>query len=199
MPGTGKQAGIEPTLGRQSGSRTVAAKWLADRRDDADFATPVAVTPALSHFARIVCIDRFQWVDRSDAFEDFSGRQDLVEAPAIGGPDIHIFDESQDMPGTPKVVRHWQNVVVIDTPADHHIDLDRTQSGAVGSFNPRQYIGHRKVDIVHAAKGLIVQGVQTDRDPLQSRSCQGTGLSDQQGGIGCECQFNRFAVDRSQG
>src|SRR5207248_10252796 len=95
-----EKAGIELAVGRETSPRAVLAKRLRHRRDDPDF-TPfsiirIQVAPPLGNLARIVRADRFKRKFASDDADDFSRGHDVVQAPAVGVADVHVFDEAKD-------------------------------------------------------------------------------------------------------
>ena len=57
----GEQAGVETTVGRESGARAIAAEWLRDRRNHADLTAAIGVPPASCHFSPVAGLDRLEW------------------------------------------------------------------------------------------------------------------------------------------
>src|SRR5437762_4996448 len=67
----GEQAGVELAVGGQSRTRALAAERLRHRRDDADLAAAVHITPALRDFAGVVRFGRREREFAADHADDF--------------------------------------------------------------------------------------------------------------------------------
>src|SRR5690606_5968942 len=93
----GEKAGVELTFGGDAGTGAVAAEGLGHRGDDADLAAAVLVTPAFGDFAGVIRVGGFQRQFAGDDVDDLSRADDVIHAPAVGGADVHVFDETQDV------------------------------------------------------------------------------------------------------
>src|SRR5205823_2405043 len=116
-----EEAGVQPTFRGQARARAGPAERLRHAGDEADLAAAVAITPAFGHLAAVVGRDRFDRQDRVDPRGDLAAADDLVELPAVGGADIHEFDEPQDMTGAAKAPGHRFDLVVVDAFLDDHV------------------------------------------------------------------------------
>src|SRR5205807_494334 len=126
---SGEQAGVELALGGQSGPRAVAAEGLGHGGDDTDLsrivATRVGVAPALGDFASVIRVDRLQRQFGTDDAQHFRRRHYVVHPPAVGVPDVHVFDEAQDVAAALEPTRHRQDLALVHAALDDHVDLDR--------------------------------------------------------------------------
>jgi hypothetical protein len=76
------------------------------------------------------------------------------------------------MTGASKVPSHRHDLVVVDATFDNHVDLDCIKPGPGGRVDAVKDIGDRKVDIVHCAKDIVIERIETDRDALQAGAAQ---------------------------
>src|SRR2546430_3947550 len=113
---SGEQAGVELALGGQSGPRAVAAEGLGPGGGDTDLsrivATRVGVAPALGAFASVIRVDRLQRQFGTDDAQHFRRRHYVVHPPAVGVPDVHVFDEAQDVAAALEPTRHRQDLAL---------------------------------------------------------------------------------------
>ena len=103
--------------------------------------------------------------------------------------DVHVFDEAQDVAATLEAPRHRQDLVLIDAALDHHVDLHRCEPGLRRRFDPGENLRHRKIDVVHRPEHLIVERIETYRDPAEPGALQGGSLGRQRGAIGGQRQI----------
>src|SRR5690606_6079367 len=99
-----EEARIELALGRQPCAVAVAAERLADRRDEADLALPVAEAVAGRDLAAVVPVERLERPARMDAVAEDLRRHDVVGAPAVQRADVHVLDEAQDHAGATEML-----------------------------------------------------------------------------------------------
>src|SRR6185312_2049350 len=92
----GEQAGVELALGGKAGAGASAAERAGDGGDDADLAGAVEVAEAAGDLARVARGDRLQRPAGGQPVDQFLGRHDVVQAPAVGGADVHELDQAQD-------------------------------------------------------------------------------------------------------
>ena len=194
----GEQAQEQLAFRGQPGAVAVAAERLRDAGDHADLTRAVKVAPALGGLAGAVGCDRFERESGMDARHHLGRRQHLGHAPAIGGADVHVFDEAQHRPCAPEVLRHRQDFMVVGTALDHHVHLDRAKTGVLRGGNAFQHLGDGEVDIVHAPERRVVEGIQADGDALQAGRLQRMRLLRQQGSVGGQREVERLAVGRAQ-
>ncbi len=64
--------------------------------------------------------------------------------------------------------RHRHDFLIIHATLDHHVDLDRTEPDVVRDIHAVQYVGNRKINIIHAFECRIVERVERHRDALQA-------------------------------
>ena len=134
-----------------------------------------------------------------DALHHRAGGQHVVHAPAVGGAHIHEFNETQDDAAALEMPGHGQDFMVVGSPLDHHIDLDRPQACGLRSGDAFEHIRDRKIHIVHTFEDRVIQAVQADGDTLQTRSFKGHRFARQQGAVGGERQIQRLTLRRAQG
>src|SRR5207248_4132729 len=91
----GEEARVELAFGREAGPGAAAAERLGDRGDHAHLAGAVAVAPAVGDLAGIGRLDGFEGELGIDGGDDLRGRDDVVEAPAVRVPHVHVLDEPQ--------------------------------------------------------------------------------------------------------
>ena len=85
----------------------------------------------------------------------------------------------------PEVASHVHHPTVVHSPFHHRIHLDG-QARPGCHLDPVQHGRHREAHVVHRHEGGIVQGVEGDRDPVQSGRDQRLGLAGQQRSVGGE-------------
>ena len=194
---SGEQACVDLTFGREAGPGAIPAEWFGHRGDHAHFSRAVAIPPPFCHFAGV---RRVHWLDPElsvERLDNVTGGDDVVEAPAVGGADIHVLDESQDVPGPFEVSGHVDDGAVVDTPFHDHVYLDGAEPGFGGSGDPVEHPLHAESDIVHGHEHLVVHRVEADRDPVEPGRGQIVGLARQQDAVGGECEVLDIA-DPSQ-
>src|SRR5688572_16398158 len=109
MPLNSKQAGIELTLGRETGTCAGAAERLRHRSDHADLAGPVRVAPAFGYLTGVVWVGGLEGHLRRNGADDLGSRHHIVHAPAVGVTYVHVFDEAQDVTLLAEEARHRQD------------------------------------------------------------------------------------------
>ena len=92
-----------------------------------------------------------------DGADDFAAGHHIVELPAVRSPDVHEFDEPDDMPSSLEVAGHVDHGVIVDAALDHHVDLDRSEAGGGGGFDAFKDLRGREADIVHSHEDLVVE------------------------------------------
>src|SRR5699024_9622902 len=117
------QAGVKRPFRGQARAGAGTTKRFRDRGNDADFAAAITVAPAVGDFAGVVRRHLFERPAGIEALNNFVGRYDFVQAPAVGVADIHEFDETQDVTAIAEVFGHGLDAVIIGTALDDHIDL----------------------------------------------------------------------------
>src|SRR5699024_5991282 len=132
------------------------------RGNNADFAAAITVAPAVGDFAEVVRRHLFERPAGIETLNNFVGRYDFVQAPAVGVADIHEFDEAQDVTAIAEMFGHGLDAVIIGTALDDHIDLDRVHAGGGCVFDAGKHFFDREADVVNGLEGLIIQGIQTD-------------------------------------
>jgi hypothetical protein len=163
---------------------------VGHRGDDADFPRAVAVAPTLGNFTRVGRRDRLDREDLGDPAYHLGGRHHVFHAPAVGGPDIHELDEAQHMPAAAKVLRHRDDLGVVDAALDDHIDLDRREAGRLGGVDALEHAGNRETDVVHAAEDRIVERIEAHGDALQAGGLECLRALRQQGAVGRQRGFD---------
>ena len=166
-PSRGEEAGVELALGREPRARAAAAERLGHRGDHADLAGAVAVAEAAR---RLVARGRrapARAARRSSMRRTISvGRDDVVEAPAVRGADVHVLDEAERVPGAAEALGEPDDVSVVDAALDDRVHLDR-QAGGGGRVDPLEHAGDREVDVVQRREDLVVERVEADRDAVE--------------------------------
>ena len=110
---------------------------------------------------------------------------DVVQPPAVGGADIHVLDEPDDVTGVPKVLGETHDIAVVHAPLDDGVDL-HLQAGSSSSVDPLEDRRHREPDVVHRLERALVDRIQRDGDAFQAGRCQSLRLARQQRAIGRE-------------
>ena len=80
-------------------------------------------------------------------------------------------------------------MVVVDPLLDHRVDLDRDETHLDGSSDAFQHVSNRKSNVVDAMKNNIIDRIEADGHPVQTRRRQGSGLLAQQCSIGRQCHL----------
>src|SRR6266545_4126020 len=92
-----EEAGVELALGGEARAGAVLAERLRHGRDHPDLALAVQVAPALGDLAGIVRRGRLDRERLVHAAYDLARGHDVVHAPAVRVPDVHVFDEPEDV------------------------------------------------------------------------------------------------------
>ena len=79
--------------------------------------------------------------------------------------------------------------MIVGATLDHHVHLHRRESGGGGGVDALQHLGHRKIDIVHAPEGGVIERIQAHRDAREPGRLERGGLACQQAAVGGECQL----------
>ena len=177
-----EEAGVELPLRRDPRPRTVAAEGLRDRGDGADLPRTVAVPVALRDLAAIRRLDRLEREDGVDPLDDLRGRDDVVEAPAVGRADVHVLDEAQGVTGAAEVAGHVDDACVVDPALDDRVHLDGKPDRRCGS-DSLQHALDGEVDVVHRAERRVVERVEADVDTIEARRAKHLGLAGEQRGV----------------
>ncbi len=164
----GKKAGVELSIRRYPCPCARAAERLGHAGDDTDLTTAVTVTPPHGSLTLVIGRDFFERKFGIDAVYHFGRRYNFVHFPAVTRSNIHVLDVAENVWQTLEVPRHRDDVLVVLSSLDHHVDLDRPEPDLVGNLDCLQHLGQRKVHIVHSAEGRIVERVHRDRNPLES-------------------------------
>src|SRR5690606_14675615 len=139
----------ELSFGGQACARATVAKRLRHRGDHADFTAAVDIAPTLRHFAGIVRADGFERHFGIDAADHFGRGDHVVHAPAVGGADVHEFDEAYDMAAAFEMPRHVDDRMIVDAALYHHVHLERGEPRTCGGVDAFQHFRHRKLHVVH--------------------------------------------------
>src|SRR5918999_2032618 len=86
-----KEAGEEPALRREAGTRAGAAERLRHGRDHPHLTAAVAVAIAARHLSGVIGADALEGKLRVDRGDDLGGRDDVVEPPAVRVADVHVL------------------------------------------------------------------------------------------------------------
>ena len=116
----------------------------------------------------------------------------------VGRAHVHVFDETHDDAAAPEMARHRHDLAVIVVFLDDHVDLERREAHLLRDLDTVQYLAHGKINVVHAAEGCIVDGIQTDGHAVEAGVLERLRLACQQGTIGRQRQVERFALGGGQ-
>src|SRR6478672_9033284 len=179
----GEQACVELALGRQAGAGAVAAEGAGDGGDDADLACAVEVAKAVGDLARVARRDGPKRPAGRQLVDQLLGGHDVVQAPAVGGADVHELDEAQDDAGAAEVLGHVQHRTVVHVALYDHVDLDG-ETGLLRGLDALEHAGNREADVVHGLEDVVVEGVEADGDTVEAGIAERPGLCRQQGAVG---------------
>ena len=98
----------------------------------------------------------------------------------------------------PKVPGHRQDLGVVGAALDDHVDLDGIEADLLRHLDALEHIGHRKIDIVHAPEGGVVQAIQAHGHALQASVFKGLRFFSQQRGVGGQRYVQRLSGRRLQ-
>lgn len=111
----------------------------------------------------------------ADHVDHFGRRHDVGHAPAVGGADIHVFDEARNDSGVAEVFADANDFGLVDAAFDDGVDLDaKAQLG--GMADVFEHFGGRKPHVVEALKNAFVKRVEADRDAVESGFAQRASL-----------------------
>ena len=113
--------------------------------------------------------------------DDLGCRDDVIHAPAVGGADVHVFDEPQDVTGAAEMLGHLGEPVIVDAAFHHHVDLHRGEPRRGGRVDPGQHPSDRERDVVHRRERGIVERIKADGHTRQTSILQHPSLGGQCG------------------
>ena len=144
---------------------------LRDRGDDADLAGAVRVAPALGDLAAVVGVDRLERQLGGRSRSTISrGGHDVVHAPAVGGADVHVLDEAQDVAGAAEAARHRQRSSWSLTPRlTTMLILIGASPAAAAASMPSSTRATGKSTSFIARNTVVVERVEADGDALAGR------------------------------
>ena len=108
----------------------------------------------------------------------------MVHLPPVGGADVHVFDEADDVAGAPEPTGDVEKGIVVQSPADHSVDLHRSQACLLRRIDAFEYSRHRKVHVGCVSEPRVVNGVEAHCDPIETGVCQRLSLSRQRASVG---------------
>src|SRR6188472_37200 len=190
-----EQAGVELSLRGDPRPRAVAAERLGDRRDDPDLPRSVAVAIPLRDLAAVGRLDGLEREHGVDPLHDLGGRHDVVEPPPVRRADVHVLDEPQCVPGAAEVARHVDDAGVVDAALDDRVDL-HGKTDRRRRRDPFEHTLDREVDVVHRAEGRVVERVEADVDPAETRVAEDARLPGEERRV--RRQRDVEAVDRRE-
>src|SRR5262249_58610004 len=106
-----------------------------------------------------------------DRGDDLGGGDDVVEAPAVRVPDIHVLDETQRVAGAVEVTGEREDLAVVHTPLDDAVHLHR-ETGGRRRLDAREHARHGEVDVVQRPERLVVERVEADGDAVETGVCE---------------------------
>src|SRR6058998_1833527 len=119
-----KQAGHQLSVGRNPDSRATGTERLGNRGYDAEI--PFAICEGVIDRGRasVIAPLQLEWVPGPDDIEDFALGYHFGGLPVIRVAHIHILDEPDCEVVLARKLDEIENLVVVDAPLDHGIDLD---------------------------------------------------------------------------
>ena len=175
--GIAKEAIANGTVGSKAGAVAIAAEGVGDRGNDtqravrairsADF--PQGGGGGTAWFA---C--RRHGKVGAQSGEDIFGRDHVLAAPLLAGPERHLLDEAKLGAVVDGIVRQRNDVFFVDPGHDHGVDLDGVQARGVRGGDGLQHM----VEPVAAGErgvALAVDGVERDIDAVEPGRGEGAG------------------------
>src|SRR3972149_9564095 len=120
--------------------------------------------------------------------KDLSLGDQLLRSPVVRVAHVHVLDKPDRKSVLPGKLHDIEDVIVVDAPLDHRIDLDRIQAITLGSKKALQHL-RQIAPPSYAGKLLRVERIEAYVDPLESRKLKGRSLFRQQRAIGCQAQI----------
>jgi hypothetical protein len=97
-----------------------------------------------------------------NALHHFRSGHDLFGRPTVGSSDVHILDESNNVPTKTKVLCQWDDVLIIHPPLYHHVNLDWLEPGLFRMFYGAENAVGTKANTVYSTKARLIKGVYTN-------------------------------------
>ena len=123
-----EQTGADLAVRSQPDAIAVAAKGLADRRDDSDLAPPIREGPAPGSRGGIVGGNRPQVEPGLQAGQNLAARHDHFLEPGARGIERHEFDKAQTQVALVSEARQRFDFVVVKAADDDGVDLYRVEA-----------------------------------------------------------------------
>jgi hypothetical protein len=86
----------------------------------------------------------------------------VIKAPTVAGADVHELDEAYIDTGAAEVGGDIGDAAFVHAATDDGVDLYRREARFLRGLDAGKDFRNRELDVVHAAKGGVVQGVQAD-------------------------------------
>ena len=127
----------------------------------------VAVAVAPRDLAAVGGVDRLDAECAVERRDDLRRRDDVVEAPAVRVPDVHVLDEAQRVAALAEERRHRDDLILVRAALDDRVHLHR-QAGVVRRLDALEHAVDREVDVVERAERGVVERVEADGDARQA-------------------------------
>src|SRR4029077_9667512 len=75
-----------------------------------------------------------------DDIENFFFGDQFLRSPVVRVAHVHVFDKAESKSVLPGEFHQIDDVIVVYTPLDHHIDLDRMKTAALGGKKALQHL-----------------------------------------------------------
>ena len=129
FPG-GEQAVAEGAVGGEAYAVAGAAEVVGDAGDDTDLAVAVGEPIAVGRRRVVVArADGLEGEDGADARDDLVGGHHVRALPGVGGVQRHVLDEADRAASGAGEGREVDDLVVVDAPHQHDVDLDGSEPG----------------------------------------------------------------------
>src|SRR3989304_8994601 len=115
--------------------------------------------------------------------KDLSLGDQLLRSPVVRVAHVHVLDKPDGKSVLPGELYEIDDVIVIDTPLDHRIYLDRMEATALSSKQAFQHLC-QIAPPSYPRKLLTVERIEAHIDPLESRKLKVRTLFRQQRAIG---------------
>ena len=127
-----EKAGANFAVGSQTDAVAVAAKRLADRRDDPDFASALPKRPAGGCLGEVASGERDEGHVRADLLDDFATGDNMIPLPRLSCTQWHELDEAHNDTLLGGKLGQAHDLVVVEAANDHCVKLYRGEAQRLG-------------------------------------------------------------------
>jgi len=182
-----KKTVAQLAVGSEADAVTGWTKVVADRADNADDTFRIGPAKMAGRAVGVLGDHLFQWGHSKELGKNLIGTNVVLQDPLAIVINAHELYKANVIRSLKGQFRQVQNLVVIDSPHHHHIDLYRIQSGVLGCPDTSPH----PVELITAGdaqKFLRLESVETDINAANTGTIKIMGKFPKQDSVGGEAE-----------